>query len=52
MKNKELRSIRDQIVEGMKISSEKLVQSKKNLGQKLIISDNGVIKVIDPKDLK
>ncbi len=52
MKNKELNSIRDKIVKGMKISAKKLVESKKNLGQKLIISENGEIQVIDPKELK
>lgn len=52
MKNKELNSIREKIVKGMKVSAKKLVKSKKNLGQKLVISENGKIKVINPKDLK
>lgn len=52
MKSKELQSIRDKIVAGMKISSKKLVESKKRLGQKLVISENGVIQIIDPKELK
>jgi hypothetical protein len=52
MKKNELDIIRDQIIKGMKISAKKLVESKKLLGQKLIISENGVIRIIDPSDIK
>ncbi len=43
MINAELKEIRDRIIEGMKISAEKLVAKKKRLGQKIVISENDVI---------
>jgi hypothetical protein len=52
MKNPEIQKIRDQIVEAMKISGEKLIAQKIASGQKMVISKNGVIKEIDPRDLK
>lgn len=52
MKNKELHNIREKIIKGMKVSAKKLVESKKNLGQKIVISEDGVIKVINPEDLQ
>ena len=51
MKNKELNIIRDKVIKGMKISAEKLVESKKELGQNLVISENGKIKIINPEDI-
>lgn len=48
MKKKELNSIRNKIIKGMEVSAKKLVQSKKKLGQKMVISENGKIKVINP----
>lgn len=51
MKDEELNNIRDKIVQGMKVSAKKLVESKRKLGQKLIISENGEIQIIDPKEL-
>ena len=40
------------ILEGLKVSSQKLIASKILLGRKLVISENGIIKEIDPKELK
>ena len=52
MANQELKTIRDKIVEGMKISAERLWAKKKLLGQKLVISENGIIQIIDPREKK
>lgn len=52
MNKKEFKQTRDQIVKGMIISAEKLLIKKKLLGQKLVISENGIIRIIDPLDLK
>ena len=39
------------IVEGMKISYKKMLIKKKQLGQKLVFSENGIIKIIEAKDI-
>ncbi|MBA3899997.1 MAG: hypothetical protein H0X62_07275 [Bacteroidetes bacterium] len=49
--NPEFAKIRNQIVEGMIISAQKLLEQKKKLGQKLVISENGVIKTVSPEEL-
>lgn len=36
----------------MKLSSQKLKAQKKQLGQHIVVSENGVIKEIAAKDLK
>jgi hypothetical protein len=46
MKNSNTTEIRNLIVAGMKISAEKLLEKKKKLGQKIVISENGIIRVI------
>ena len=51
MKNSELKEIRDRIIEGMKISAQKFILKKKRLGQKIVISENGNIQVIEASDL-
>jgi hypothetical protein len=51
MKPSETDKTRDLIVEGMKISAKKMLIRKKQLGQKLVISENGVIKIIEAKDI-
>jgi hypothetical protein len=48
MKNSELKEIRDRIIEGMKISAQKFISKKKSLGQKIVISENGVIHEVEP----
>jgi hypothetical protein len=52
MNDKESKEIRDKIVEGLKIAHQQLILQKIKLGQRLIISEDGVIKEIDPIELK
>ena len=42
----------DKIDRAVKISSEKFVAEMKRLNQSIVISENGIIKVIEAKDLK
>jgi len=51
MKDKQNSKTFDLIVEGMKISYKKMLIKKKQLGQKLVFSENGVIKIIEAKDI-
>lgn len=44
--------LRMEIVEGMKVSSEKLKASKRKLGSPIVISENGAIRKIEAKDLQ
>ncbi len=48
MSNKEKEALKETIKKAIKISSQKLIQRKKALGQKLVISDNGKVKVVEP----
>lgn len=52
MTNAEIDKLQEKILQGMKISSEKLIAEKKRLNLPIVISENGVIKVIEAKDLK
>lgn len=52
MKNKKVLSLREKIIEGMRISSIKLIRRKKQLDLKVVISENEVIKEIATEDLK
>ena len=52
MKNIDISKLRNDIVEGMRLSAEKLKALKKQLGKTIVISENGVIKEIEAKDLK
>lgn len=52
MKTTDAKNLRDRIVEGIKISGERFVKNKKELGQKIIISESGVIRIINPDDIK
>lgn len=52
MKNIELKLIRDKIVEAVSISAKVFIEKKRKLGQKILISENGLIKDIDPNDMK
>jgi hypothetical protein len=49
MKTTEAKSIRDKIVEAIKIFATKFVWDKKESGQKIIISESGFIRVINPE---
>ena len=51
MKATDIKDIRNRIVEGMKISALKFIKNKKEAGEKIIISEAGVIRIIEPKDL-
>ena len=48
MKNSELKEIRDRIIEGVKISAQKFISKKKSPGQKIVISENGIIREVEP----
>lgn len=51
MNDSEIKTIRDKIIEAMKISGQKMIEQKKRLGQKIVISENGVIRIIEAVDL-
>jgi hypothetical protein len=48
MNNNERQMLKDKIKRAIKISSQKLIEKKKALGQKLVISEEGKIKLIEP----
>jgi hypothetical protein len=48
MSNKEREILKEKIKIAIKISSQKLIEKKKALGQKLVISENGKIRIIEP----
>jgi hypothetical protein len=48
MSNKEREILKEKIKRAIKISSQKLIEKKKALGQKLVISENGIIRIIEP----
>ena len=52
MNNKEIKELRDRIVRGVTLAHRELINRKIKLGQRIIISENGVIKEIDPIELK
>ena len=51
MNDIELNKIRDKIIEGIKISALKMLESKKRLGHKIVISENGKIRIIEASEL-
>ena len=48
MSNKEREILKEKIKRAIKISAQKLIEKKKALGQKLVISEDGKIRVIEP----
>lgn len=48
MSAKEKESLKEKIKRAIKLSSQKLIEKKRALGEKLVISEGGIIKVIDP----
>ena len=48
MSNKEREILKEKIKRAIKFSSQKLIEKKKALGQKLVISEEGKIRVIEP----
>lgn len=52
MRKTKTEETRNLIVEGMKIAAQKFISAKKKSGQKIVTSENGIIKVIEAKDIK
>ena len=52
MSHQEIIELDNLIEKAMQISAQKLLDQKKRLGQKLVISENGVITIIEAKDIK
>ena len=48
MSNDEKEILKEKIKRAIKISSQKLIEKKRALGQKLVISEDGKISVIEP----
>jgi hypothetical protein len=48
MSKNEREILKEKIKRAIKISSQKLIEKKKALGQKLVISEEGRIRVIEP----
>ena len=48
MSSKEKEVLKEKIKQAIKISSQKLIEKKKALGQNLVISEGGKIRVIEP----
>ena len=48
MSNNEREILKEKIKRAIKISSQKLIEKKKALGQKLVISEEEKIRVIEP----
>lgn len=51
MKSSDLKKLKENILQGMKISSQKMIEKKKTLGNKIVISENGKIKILNPENL-
>ena len=48
MSNREREVLKEKIIRAIKISSQKLIEKKRALGQKLVISEDGKIRVVEP----
>jgi hypothetical protein len=48
MSSEEKEVLKEKIKRAIKISSQKLIEKKKALGQNLVISEDGKIRVIEP----
>jgi hypothetical protein len=48
MSSREREVLKERIKRAMEISSQKLIEKKKALGQKLVISENGKIRIVEP----
>ena len=48
MSIKEREILKERIKSAIKISSQKLIEKKKALGQNLVISEDGKIRVVEP----
>lgn len=52
MNSQEISTCRDQIVNAIQDSSKRFLAEKKLNNQKIIVSENGVIKKLNAKDIK
>ncbi len=48
MSSKEKEILKERIKRAIEISSQKLIEKKKSLGQKLVISEDGKIRIVEP----
>jgi hypothetical protein len=48
MSSKEREVLKERIKRAIEISSQKLIEKKKSLGQKLVISEDGKIRIVEP----
>jgi hypothetical protein len=48
MNSKEREVLKERIKRAIEISSQKLIEKKKALGQKIVISENGKIRIVEP----
>jgi hypothetical protein len=48
MSSKEREVLKERIKRAIEISSQKLIEKKKALGQKIVISENGKIRIVEP----
>ena len=48
MGRKEKEVLKERIKRAIEISSQKLIEKKKSLGQKLVISEDGKIRIVEP----
>ena len=48
MNSKEKEVLKERIKRAIEISSQKLIEKKKSLGQKLVISEDGKIRIVEP----
>ncbi|HXA00729.1 MAG TPA: hypothetical protein VNW99_02005 [Cytophagaceae bacterium] len=49
--NKEFKEERDKIIKGLELAYKKLVEFKKQKNSPLVVSENGKILELDPKDI-
>ena len=48
MSSEEKEILKERIKRAIEISSQKLIEKKKSLGQKLVISEDGKIRIVEP----
>ena len=49
MKQSEKIDLLEKIKEAILLSAKKMIENKKKLGQKLVVSENGIVKIVDPQ---
>lgn len=48
MSDSEKKELKVKIMEAIQVAAERMIRKKKQLGQKLVVEQNGIIKEIDP----